>query len=122
MPLTSMPFIVRSATIKDRSLVEKAQIVLVGSKSDLTGSRVITKEQGEELAQSLGVKYFETSTKEDVNVKQTFETLVDLISERFPEAVEEDLDTVPKNIQLGHPKLKVKTKNSSGCCCESCRK
>ena len=119
MPLTSIPFIVRSAKIKDKAS-EKAQMVLVGSKSDLTGSRVITKEQGEELAQSLGVEYFETSAREDVNVKQTFETLVDLISEKIPEAVEEDLDTVPKDIQLGQPE--VKTKKSSGCCCEYCRK
>ena len=123
MPLTSMSFIVRSATIKQRSL-ENAQVVLVGNKSDLTESRAITKEQGEELAQSLGsgVEYFETSAKEDVNVKQTFERLVDLISEKITEAVQEDLDTVPRNIQLGQPELKVETKKSSGCCCEHCRK
>ncbi len=59
------------------------QLFLVGNKSDLTESRVITREQGVELAQSLGMEYFETSAKEDINVRHTFETFVDLISARI---------------------------------------
>ena len=45
-------------------------MVLVGNKSNLNESRVVAKDQGLELAQSLGVMYYETSAKEDVNLKR----------------------------------------------------
>ena len=64
----------RSSTIKDMSW-ENAQVVLVGNKSDLTESRVITKEQGMELAQSLGIEYFETSVKDDTNLTEAVDKL-----------------------------------------------
>ena len=92
-------------------------MVLVGNKSDLTESRVITKEQGEELAQSLGsgVKYFETSAKEDVNVKQTFETLVDLISEKMAETIEKNPSFGPSDVRPRQ--IEPKDVKSSGCSC-----
>ena len=106
----------RLDTVKDMSW-DKAQVVLVGNKSDLTESRVITKEQGEELAQSLGsgVKYFETSVKEDVNVTHTVETLVDLISEKVAESIEEDPNFEPRGTQLGQTELN--DVRRSRCCC-----
>ncbi len=60
---------------------ENTPIVLVGNKSDLVESRVITREQGVELAQSLGVEeyYFETSVKDNVNVSDTIEKLTELM-------------------------------------------
>ena len=36
------------------------QKLLVGNKSDLTGSRVITYERGEKFARDKGMKFFET--------------------------------------------------------------
>ena len=90
-------------------------MVLVGNKSDLTESRVITKEQGEELAQSLGVEYFETSAKQDVNVKQTFETLVDLISEKMAESIEKNPNFVPRDVRPRQ--TEPKDVKSSGCGC-----
>ena len=43
-----------------------------------------------DLAESMGVHYFETSAKDDINVKQTFETLIDLISEKMVEIVQKE--------------------------------
>jgi len=103
-----------ASTIRDLSW-ENARVVLVGNKSDLTKSRVITKEQGLELAQSLGVMYFETSAKEDVNVKQTFESLVDAISQKMAETIEKNPNLLP---QSSRPRAAEEPpQNSGGCGC-----
>ena len=104
----------RSATVKDMSW-ENAQIVLVGNKSDLSESRVITKQQGMDLAESMGVYYFETSAKDDVNVKQTFETLVDLISEKMAESIEKNPNFVPRGSRPRQ--ADTGEARSSGCSC-----
>ena len=74
----------RIAQIRELSLYN-AQLVMVGNKVDLTESRTVTREQAEELAQSLGVEYYETSAKDGVGVNEVFERLVILISEKITE-------------------------------------
>ena len=64
---------------------ENAGAVLVGNKSDLTEKRKITKERGLGMAQFLEVKYFESSTKDNVNVDEAFDSLVDSILEKMGE-------------------------------------
>nr|ABD65430.1 Rab3 [Suberites domuncula] len=103
-----------SSTIKDMSW-ENSQMVLVGNKSDLTESRVISKEQGLDLAQSLGVDYYETSAKDDLNVKQTFETLVDLISEKMAESIEKNPNFVPRGSRPRQAETKEVAASGCGC-------
>ena len=45
------------------------QVILVGNKSDMEDERVISYERGKQLADSLGLEFFETSAKENVNVR-----------------------------------------------------
>uniref|UniRef100_A0A8C5WKZ9 small monomeric GTPase n=1 Tax=Leptobrachium leishanense TaxID=445787 RepID=A0A8C5WKZ9_9ANUR len=47
-------------------------IMLLGNKSDVTGSRVIRKEDGESLAKEYGVPFMETSAKTGMNVELAF--------------------------------------------------
>jgi len=47
-------------------------ILLVGTKCDLTEERVVEAEELMELAETWGVKYFETSAKERINVEEVF--------------------------------------------------
>ena len=42
---------------------EKVSIVLIGNKIDNVQERKISKEQGEKLANEIGIKFFETSAK-----------------------------------------------------------
>lgn len=56
---------------------------MVGNKLDLTEQRVVSNEEAMELASSMGVKYFETSAKDDTNVKESFQYLVDAITEKM---------------------------------------
>lgn len=53
---------------------EETKKILIGTKGDLPGRQVQFAE-GEKLAKDNGMKFFETSSKLNQNVKETFETL-----------------------------------------------
>jgi len=49
--------------------------ILIGNKSDWTDKRAVTTEQGQELANELGIKFMETSAKVNEGVEEAFFTL-----------------------------------------------
>lgn len=49
--------------------------ILIGNKSDWTDKRAVTTEQGQELANELGIKFMETSAKINEGVEEAFFTL-----------------------------------------------
>ncbi len=51
---------------------ENVKKILVGNKSDMNNERVITKEIGQEFADSLGIEFIETSTKDSKNINEIF--------------------------------------------------
>lgn len=69
---------------------DNAQVVLVGNKSDLGVERQVTTERGRALADTLGLKFFETSAKDNVNVKAVFDLMVDIILEKMAESADQD--------------------------------
>ncbi|KAK2521131.1 hypothetical protein Q9233_011121 [Columba guinea] len=79
----------RSTQIKTYSW-DNAQVILVGNKCDMEDERVIFTERGKHLAEQLGFEFFETSAKDNINVKQTFERLVDIICDKMSESLETD--------------------------------
>lgn len=68
---------------------DNAQVILVGNKCDLD-DRTVSNERGKQLADQLGMEFFETSAKENTNVKEVFERLVDLICDKMAESLESD--------------------------------
>ena len=64
--MTIPPF--RCTQIKTYSW-DNAQVILVGNKCDMEDERVISFERGKQLADSLGLEFFETSAKENINVR-----------------------------------------------------
>lgn len=58
-------------------------IVLVGNKCDLAEKRVVTTEQGRELAKEYDIQFFETSAKQDINVQEAFTALVKQVCDRL---------------------------------------
>lgn len=48
---------------------DNAQVILVGNKCDMEDERVISFERGKQLSEQLGIEFFETSAKENINVK-----------------------------------------------------
>lgn len=69
----SLNFIVlyRCTQIKTYSW-DNAQVILVGNKCDMEDERVISYERGKQLADQLGLEFFETSAKENINVKVSY--------------------------------------------------
>uniref|UniRef100_A0A7N9CFE4 Ras-related protein Rab-3 n=1 Tax=Macaca fascicularis TaxID=9541 RepID=A0A7N9CFE4_MACFA len=67
---------------------DNAQVLLVGNKCDMEDERVVSSERGRQLADHLGFEFFEASAKDNINVKQTFERLVDVICEKMSESLD----------------------------------
>ena len=82
LSLTSSFLYLRIHQVKELTL-ENIVILLVGNKLDLTEQRAVKNEEAMELASSVGIKYFETSAKDDTNVSESFQHLVDAITERM---------------------------------------
>jgi len=64
----------RTLRVKDKTGVP---MVLVANKSDLEGSRVVTKEEGLQLAHRFGVPFYETSALTGQNTEEIFVAIFD---------------------------------------------
>ena len=74
---------------------DNAQVILVGNKCDMAADRVVAYERGKQLADHLGLEFFETSAKENVNVKQVFERLVSMICDKMSESLQDQFLNKP---------------------------
>lgn len=78
-------------------------------------SRAVSVEEANEVAESLGVQYFETSAKDNINIKQTFDALVDEISEKMAESIEKNPNFNRRGNRLRDTSSEASS--SSGCSC-----
>eukprot|EP01118_Nematostelium_gracile_P004698 TRINITY_DN15627_c0_g1_i1.p1 TRINITY_DN15627_c0_g1~~TRINITY_DN15627_c0_g1_i1.p1 ORF type:complete len:189 (-),score=51.80 TRINITY_DN15627_c0_g1_i1:188-754(-) len=69
--------------VKDK---DEVPMILVGNKCDLQDQRVITTDQGEDLARKFGCAFLEASAKTRVNVDQIFHDLIRQINKLSPPA------------------------------------
>ena len=84
---------------------ENIKCILIGTKCDLD-KREVNEEEGIELGEKYGFKFLETSAKENINISETFDTLVSEIIKNY--------EDVGRNSQaLSKEKLKKKKKK---CC------
>jgi len=67
--------------VKDK---DEVPMVLVGNKCDLQDQRVITTEQGQELARKFGCSFLEASAKKRINVDEIFHDLIRQINKISP--------------------------------------
>jgi len=56
--------------------------ILIGTKIDLS-NRKVSYEEGRKLAESYGLRFFETSSKENYNVTEAFETIAKDIKRQY---------------------------------------
>ncbi|XP_016147007.1 ras-related protein Rab-3C-like [Sinocyclocheilus anshuiensis] len=69
---------------------DNAQVILAGNKCDMEEERIVSVDSGRLLAEQLGFEFFETSAKDNINVTQTFERLVDVICDKMSDTLEAD--------------------------------
>lgn len=55
--------------------VDEYRALLVANKTDLVVERVVSTEEGQNLANQLGMDYIETSVRQDKNVNKAFEMI-----------------------------------------------
>ncbi len=62
---------------------DKVVIYLVGNKVDMEEERKVTTEEGQKLAEELGVPFIETSAKSGLNIDEIFNDIVERIHKAF---------------------------------------
>ena len=79
---------------------------------------MVTYERGKKLADQLGLEFFETSAKDNANVKQVFERLVDIICDKMSESLDSD-PTIISGQKPGMTNLSDKPpqKQDNSCAC-----
>ncbi|KAJ8605746.1 hypothetical protein CTAYLR_008475 [Chrysophaeum taylorii] len=84
--------------------------VLIGNKADFETARQVSTEEGQRLADEYGVKFFETSAKNDVNVTECFTTIAREAKARIP--------TDPNNNRQGQRLNSGRASGSKPGCCK----
>lgn len=64
----------------------KVPIVVVGNKSDMVKDRAVSQEEGRAMADNFGASFIEVSAKNNVKVRDAFDTLVRKILSKNPRA------------------------------------
>ena len=91
--------------------------LLIGNKVDLEDKRKISVQEGKDFAESNGMKFIETSAKDNTKVQEAFELLT---SEIMKANINKEKDFEKKNnvkqIHLSNNTEDISGKKSSGCC------
>ena len=94
-------------------------IILVGNKSDLEEDRQVTTEEGEEFANRYGIRFFETSAKNSININEVFSESIEFIADRI-EKKYYDLDNetcgIKRNYNSRISLNSQKTQKKKECC------
>ena len=81
--------------IRDEST--KIPIVLFGNKCDLKNQRKISEEEAEQFAHRHGIPYFETSAKENINLKEGLDRIVEDAYQKLGREAGMQLKPIDKN-------------------------
>ena len=94
-------------------------MILVGNKNDLNDNRQVTTEEGEEFATRYGIRFFETSAKDGVNIEEIFTESIQFIANRIEKNyydLDNDICGIKKNYNGGVRLSNKAVKEKSKCC------
>jgi len=94
----------------EKYAMESVNKLLVGNKSDLTSKKVVTYDEGKELADSFQIGFVETSARMSQNVEQAFHLMASQIKSRVNVNVQNQRATAGTKLGPAQPV------RSSGCC------
>ncbi|XP_034713699.1 ras-related protein Rab-15-like isoform X2 [Etheostoma cragini] len=75
----SFQHLVKWASDVDEYAQDKVQRILVGNKCDEEFRRQVTKDQGNKLAETYGMEFFETSAFNSMNICESFTRMTELV-------------------------------------------
>ncbi|KAM3720782.1 Ras-related protein [Dirofilaria immitis] len=73
--------------LKIHAYCETPDIIICGNKSDLENRRQVSTARAKQLADQLGLPYFETSAYSSTNVEKSVDCLLDLVMQRIQQSV-----------------------------------
>ena len=92
----------------EKNASKNAYKILIGNKSDLENERKVQFSQGEEFEKQYGMKFFETSAKNSINVIEAFTAITkELIKKKLNKTINKN-----KNVFIDDSKKVIK----SSCC------
>lgn len=74
---------------------EDVERMLIGNKCDMEDKRLISEERGKKVAEENGIKFFETSAKENINIEIAFNTLAEDILNKQRPVEDNDTTVIP---------------------------
>ena len=97
----------------EQHATEGVNKILIGNKCDWEEKRAVSKEQGQALADELGIPFLEVSAKANINIEEAFFSLANDIKKRI-------IDTSSKEASGGSSGVNVADNSGSGsggkCC------
>jgi len=81
----------------EQHAAEHVNKILIGNKCDIEKSRAVTAERGQLLADEYEIKFFETSAKNDIHVKEAFTSIAQDIKNRL---MNENATNSTQNVNL----------------------
>ena len=97
--------------VKTKIDLNTVPFVIVGNKVDLL-NRAVSKEEGEKYVNSLSVPFFETSAKDNINVSESFNELINKVYELHKNEFENYNKANNQSFNLNE----VKPKKKENCC------
>jgi len=90
-------------------------IVLIGNKCDKGQLRMVSKEEGEELAREIQAPFFETSAKTNVNVEEAFHKMA-VMTKHSMALQETNSRPSDGSIMVDDPNARLTGGGKGGCC------
>lgn len=88
--------------------------ILIGNKCDWEEKRAVTTEQGQQLADELGIPFLEVSAKNNINIENAFYNLASDIKRGMDTSKSEQ--TGPQSVSIDNQSSALSS-NSGGKCC-----
>ena len=89
--------------------------ILVGNKCDMESDRKVTTEQGKDFADQYGMKFFETSAKDSINVAEAFIAMTKEVIKNSGKKGTTTTTAQKENVQISAPSGKA-ISSKGGCC------
>ena len=97
----------------EKNASKNVKILLIGNNCDLKDKRQVSYQEGKDFAQNNNMLFFEVSAKNNTNINEAFESLVEEI---INSGIDEGIKKKEKTIHLSSEKNGASFKQKNGCC------